>query len=117
MNCWAVLFKSPRTIDAKIVYQDQRPSITQMLAMGDGLNVDRGDWVHACGPFAMPEPLAEMMKNAHSAGWDSLEGAILEGLGLKDEECNGIENVIKDLVNRCKGFKAWRTRYVSGRMR
>jgi hypothetical protein len=61
--------------------------------------------------------MADMMKDAHSAGWDSLEGAILEHLGIKDEECNGIENVITDLVNRCKGFKAWRTRYVAGRKR
>ena len=117
MKVWVVLFKSFRALDAKVVYQDTRPSITQMLEMGQDLNIDAGDWVHACGPFAMPEPFEQMLKDEHSKGWDSLEGAILIGLGINDQECNGIEAVIKDLVGRCRGFKAWRTSYVKGRKR
>jgi hypothetical protein len=65
----------------------------------------------------LPESIEQLRHDAWSKGWDSLEGALLDQLGIKDEECNGIENVIKDLVNRCKGFKAWRTYHVARRKR
>jgi hypothetical protein len=117
MKVWVALFKTPRLIDAKVMYQDERPSLSQMLKLGLDLNVDRGDWVHACGPFPLPESIEQLRHDAWSKGWDSLEGALLDQLGIKDEECNGIENVIKDLVNRCKGFKAWRTYHVARRKR
>ena len=56
----------------------------------------------------------EAMNNyttGYGDGWDSLEGAILKHLGIKDTACNGVENIIKDLVKKCDGFKEWRKLY------
>ena len=117
MSLWIVQYHHRHGTDAWPIAAVKPPSQSDIIRGLDDWEPDKSEWLEVLGPFNVPNPAVRQLEDAHSRGWDSLEGAILGHLGILDQECNGLENVIKDLVNRCRGFKAWRTHYVKGRMR
>jgi hypothetical protein len=115
MSCWAIVMKVSGKLDASVMFQDTRPTVAEILSSCPQVNVKEGDWVQAMGPFITPGA-QEVRDWGYSEGWDSLEGAVLGHLGIQDLECQGIEGVVKDLVKRCAGFKAWRKKFLQGSM-
>jgi len=110
MNFWIVKYHHRHGTDVWPLFQDKRPSQSEMIKGLPDWEPDQGEWLEAVGESEKEPWVTE--DEAYSGGWDTHEGSLLDILGITDAECNGIDNVIIDLVKRCRGFKAWRSRYV-----
>ena len=119
MNYWIVQHHSGYGVDIYAFFQAREPTnqqIIKKIEVATTYEPDKGEWLEINGPLEVPTASRQELEAAYSKGWDSHEGSLLKILGIRDLECQGIDQIVADLVKRCSGFKEWRRRYKDGSM-